>query len=453
MAKKITVTTAGGGMATATPTNVEALRRATMASLLWENVAYESGVSISERLSNLVKVTPDADVAQIAIDARNKMYLRHVPLFLVNEMTAKKPASTKLIADTLAEVVQRPDEITEFLSLYWKGGRKMLSKGVRLGLGRAFNKFNEYSFAKNAHPDAKVKLRDALFMSHAKPETAEMEVLFKKIVDNTLATPDTWETNLSAGADKKATFERLLKEHKLGGLATLRNLRNMIDAGVDPDLIRDRLENGKFEKVLPYRFLTAVDYAPQYESSIEKAMLNCVKSIPKLPGKTLMILDTSGSMGYVSSKFSFSSRIDMGIATMIVGSALCENTLVYLTAGSDAQRIHATAPVPSRQGFSLRDAIIKVKGKLGSGGIFLVQCLSHIDTLEKGQQFDRVLVFTDEQDCDNGVNPRTAKKLGKHNYIMNVSSEERGIGYQSGWTTITGFSENVFEYIRQNEGL
>ncbi len=453
--KKATVKaplTAGGGFATPTPNPTEELRRATMASLLWENVAYESGMNHSERLKALTAKVPDADIAAIAVEARNKMYLRHIPLFLVNELSAKKPVSTKLVAETLGEVIQRPDEIAEFLALYWEKGRKMLSKGVRQGLDHAFGKFNEYSFAKNAHPDAKIKLRDALFMSHAKPRTPDQEILFKKIVDNTLATPDTWETNLSAGADKRSTFERLLRERKLGGLATLRNLRNMIDSGVDSDLIKDRLENGTFDKVLPYRFITAVGYAPAYEKSLEIAMTNRLKNLPKLPGKTLFILDTSGSMGHASSRHGTATRVDMGISTLIIGNELCADPTIYCTAGSDGHRRHATDMVPRRSGFALRDSIVRTAGNLGGGGIFLVQCLDHIASKEKSN-FDRVLVFTDEQDCDNGVNPNTAKKLGKFNYIMNVSSEAHGIGYQAGWTTITGFSENIYEYIRVTEGL
>jgi hypothetical protein len=49
---------------------------------------------------------------------------------------------------------------------------------------------------------------------------------------------------LSAGKDKRENFERLLREGKLGGLAVLRNLRLMLASGVDPKLIRERLDKG-----------------------------------------------------------------------------------------------------------------------------------------------------------------------------------------------------------------
>ena len=77
--------------------------------------------------------------------------------------------------------------------------------------------------------------------------------MFTKLVDKTLATPDTWEVALSAGADKKETFERLIRENRLGGMALLKNLRNMVQAGVDQKLLRERLERG-VGIALPFNF-------------------------------------------------------------------------------------------------------------------------------------------------------------------------------------------------------
>jgi len=53
------------------------------------------------------------------------------------------------------------------------------------------------------------------------------------LVAGELATPDTWEVALSAGAsvDKREAWERLLAENKLGAQALLRNLRNMAEPG------------------------------------------------------------------------------------------------------------------------------------------------------------------------------------------------------------------------------
>ena len=101
------------------------------------------------------------------------------------------------------------------------------------GLARAFTKFDAYQLAKYDSDRGRIKLRDVLFLCHAKPKDAEQAAVWKKLVENTLEFPDTWEVALSAGKDKRENFERLLRESKLGGMAVLRNLRLMLAAGVD----------------------------------------------------------------------------------------------------------------------------------------------------------------------------------------------------------------------------
>jgi hypothetical protein len=123
---------------------------------------------------------------------------------------------------------------------------------------------------------------------------------------------------------------------------------------------------------------------------------------------------------------------------------------IYVTAGNDGSRIHYTELVPARHGFALSDAILNSKARHTGGGIFLTQCMDYISGYEP--TVDRVIVFTDEQDCDTGCNPETAKALGKTNYIVNVSSERYGIAYGK-FNHITGFSEAILDYIRLFESL
>jgi hypothetical protein len=59
-------------------------------------------------------------------------------------------------------------------------------------------------------------------------------------------------------------------------------------------------------------------------------------------------------------------------------------------------------------------------------------------------------VFTDEQDCDTKLKPSEAKRLGRHNYIVNIAAYKNGIGGKE-WTTISGFSEQILNYIAASE--
>jgi hypothetical protein len=98
-----------------------------------------------------------------------------------------------------------------------------------------------------------VKLRDVLLLSHAKPSNAEQAALWKRLVENTLESPDTWEVALSAGKDKRETWERLLREEKLGGVAVLRNLRLMLASGVDPKPVSARAS--RTESLVRFRYV------------------------------------------------------------------------------------------------------------------------------------------------------------------------------------------------------
>jgi hypothetical protein len=94
------------------------LRRSVMAHMLWESEFYEDGATIAGRIASLIAQCKPEVVASIAIEAREKMKLRHVPLLVVREM-ARLDTHKHLVAETLARVIQRPDELAEFVAIYW----------------------------------------------------------------------------------------------------------------------------------------------------------------------------------------------------------------------------------------------------------------------------------------------------------------------------------------------
>src|SRR5262252_4297469 len=186
------------------------LRRSVMACLLWESQFYEDGVEIAGRIAELVPKVAAEKVAALAVEARERMKLRHAPLLLVREM-ARHATHRQLVGETLTRVIQRADELAEFVAIYWAGGRQPLSAQVKKGLAAAFSKFDEYALAKYDRAGA-VRLRDVLFLSHARPVDAAQEALWKRLAANELATPDTWEVALSAagrgeGVDKREVWE------------------------------------------------------------------------------------------------------------------------------------------------------------------------------------------------------------------------------------------------------
>ena len=413
------------------------LRRSVMACLLWEDTFYEDGVDIAQRISNLcAKVSPEK-IAEIAIQARHDQHLRHVPLLLLRNLV--KYGKGPMVADTIAKVISRADELAEFVALYWedKTNKKMLPNQMKRGLAKAFPKFGEYSLAKY-NRESKVKLRDVLFLSHPKPKDDEQAALWKKLVDGTLAVPDTWEVQLSGGANKKETFERLIREDKLGYLALLRNLRNMEQAGCDLGLVKDAIvarRNGA-DKVLPFRFVAAARAAPQFEKALDTSLLATIEGLPQLQGRTIVMVDTSGSM---SSKLSGKSDLTRKDAASALASII---NAEHLRVFAFADRVVEVAP---RRGMAGVDAIQNAKA---GGGTMIFQAVAEIN-----QKFDyeRMIFITDEQAHGGGYwgSEKLEDPKGR-GYMINVANYKNGIGYRK-WTHIDGFSENIIRWIVQNE--
>ncbi|HTW80119.1 MAG TPA: hypothetical protein VME23_11290 [Terracidiphilus sp.] len=213
-------------------TSEQALRRTVLSCMLWEGEFYEDGVQIAGRIHELVPKVEAEKVAALAVEARERMKLRHAPLLLVREM-ARYATHRGFVADTLMRVIQRADELSEFVAIYWAGGRQPLSAQVKKGLAAAFGKFDEYALAKYDRAGA-VRLRDVLFLSHARPASEAQAELWKRLAENQLATPDTWEVALSAAgrgekaevreAARREVWERLLAERNLGALHASKQL-------------------------------------------------------------------------------------------------------------------------------------------------------------------------------------------------------------------------------------
>lgn len=431
-----------GGPAYAHMKPEQMLRRSVLSCMLWEDEFYEDGQSIAARIKTAAADVPLQVLAKLALEARTTFKLRHMPLYLaalLAQRVSKEKFPYPLAAATIANVVQRADELNEFLAVYAKingvGPDKVKSKlsaQVKIGLAEAFTKFDAYQLAKYDRQTA-IRLRDVLFMVHAKPINDEQKELWTKLVDGKLEVPDTWEVALTRGGDKKEVFERLLREKKLGYMACLRNLRNMQAANVDFDLVRERIVGRKgADRVLPFRYVAAARAVPAWENMIDEALLGAVADMPRLTGKTVVLVDVSSSMRAKLSGKSDLRRIDAA-ATL---GALCPADQLRVFSFSDA-----LIEVPTRRGMGGIDAIQNSQRHSGTAlGAALAQINTHVP-------YDRIIVITDEQTRDKVPNPGWDCKNA---YMVNVASAKNGVGYGA-WKHIDGFSEHIFDFMIQNE--
>ena len=432
------------------------LRRSVLACMLWEGEFYEDGKAIGERILELAREVRPEVVAALAVEARNRQHLRHAPLLLLSAL-AETGSGTSLLRNAIPQVVKRADELAELLAVYAhvKGVKPsnlkpVLTAQLKKGLARAFRRFDQYQLAKYDRAGA-IRLRDVLFLTHAKPKDEEQAAVWAKLIDGTLDSPDTWEVKLSkAGAeakaeskdaeeaaekfkeDKAATFTRLLTEGRLGYMALLRNLHGMADAGVDVDLIENAiLARRGAHRVLPFRFIAAARAAKQFEPVLDKALVATLREAPKWPGTTIVLVDVSDSMNW--SKVSAKSTLTrMDAACALAAMVNAERKRVF----SFSNRVEE---VPPREGMALIDAI---QGSQPHGGTWMGKAIKAVQQ----KPHDRLIVITDEQAHDRVGAPATG-----NSWLLNVASYERGVGTHQNWKRITGWSEHVLRYITEVE--
>src|SRR5229473_3415423 len=196
----------------------------------------------------------------------------------------------------------------------------------------------------------------------------------------------------SSGANKGEAWERLLREQKLGALALLRNLRNMREAGVDESLVLNALREMSTARVLPFRFLAAARYAPQWEEALEQAMLKSVAVSEKLSGRTIVLVDVSGSMTAPLSRRSEMQRTDAAYGLAVLLREIGGKVAVFSFSDNLVE-------VPAHRGFALRDAI---DASQRHNGTYLGKA---VEELNRKKKYDRLIVITDEQAHDTAPAP------------------------------------------------
>lgn len=404
------------------------LRRLTLTSMLWEDNFYVDGQSSGDLVAEYCRYVPAETIADLAVECRNEQKLRHIPLWLI--VSLAKNGGNHLLKETINKVVQRPDEMCELLSLYWKNGKVPIPNGMKKGLAACFSKFDEYQLAK-WNRDTPIKLRDVMFLVHPKPKTKKDAAVFKRLAENNLKTPDTWETRLSAGKDKKKSFEELLMDNKLGYMALLMNLRNMIGSGVNTDLIEERLIGGAPKsKALPFRFLTALKHAPSLLKALDYAMILSLENMVTIPGRTSLLIDVSSSMDCLSSSKSEATHLDRAIGLAILATRIFLNLRVFTFSSHVVE-------VPAFKGLALKDAIVNSQhhGWTDLGGAVVDRKLFPCE---------RLIVISDEQSHNQVPNPSV------RGYMINIANMQHGVGYGV-WHHIDGFSERIFNYIAELE--
>lgn len=440
---------------------------------------YEKAEDTLTRLRILVKQVDDPVlVGKLAVYAREKMYLRTLPIVLAVELARNYKGA--VVGKTIARVIQRADEISEVLAYYqYANGRtgtkrlNKLSKQVQRGVAAAFNKFDEYQLAKY-NRDTEIKLKDALFLTHPKPVNKEKQVVFDRLVAGTLQVPYTWETELSAKGNTAETWEDLLDSKKLGYMALLRNLRNILNVGVSADHIKrlcKHLTNPnavRKAKQLPFRFYSAFrelgeinsPYTATVLSALEDAVLVTAENIQGFGYDTTVVIacDVSGSMEKPISERSTVELYDIGLILGMLLQNQCKSVISGMF--GDVWKV---VQLPRRAILSNAIELHRREGEVGysTNGWRIIEYL-----IGKKIAVDKIMIFTDCQLWNSRYGNQNVFKRLWSVYLRTNPNAKLYLFDLSGYGTtpvsvhsdnvtfIAGWSDKVFDMLAalENQG-
>ncbi|NLR63915.1 TROVE domain-containing protein [Chitinophaga varians] len=450
---------------------------------------YEGTSDRLTRICTLMDQNDPAFVARLAVYAREKMYLRSIPMVLAVEM-AKRFNGNALVGKTVARVIQRADEITEMLAYYTMANNRTevkklnrLSKQVQKGLALAFNHFDEYQFAKYNRKTA-ISLRDALFLVHPKAKNEMQQEVFNKIVNNTLSVPYTWETTLSAVGQRSFTSENakraamqeawgeLINSKQLGYMATMRNLRNMLQADISPayiSMVCEHLTNPAAvlkSKQLPFRYLAAyreLQEVPhgltgQLMQALETAVKTSVEHLKGFDANTRVVIacDVSGSMQFPLSPRSKIKGYDIGLMLGMLLQHKCKNVVTGMFGDT-----WKTVALPGNSILANVDAFYKREGEVGysTNGYLVIE-----DLIKRSYVADKIMLFTDCQLWNSNGGPYDAFASNWAHYKTQVAPKAKlylfdlkGLGTtpvdtrQNDVYLISGWSDKVFDVVEAIE--
>ncbi|NED78042.1 TROVE domain-containing protein [Streptomyces sp. SID9944] len=336
----------------------------------------------------------------------------------------------------VASVLQRPDEPGELLAYWTAAYGRNVPKPVKRGVADAVRRlYHPKSLLKYDTASKGYRFGDILNLVHASPDPAKpwQGELFRYALDrrhhpDTAVPPAalplltahrelmalpverrravvtgpggaerlaaagmTWEALAGwlQGPMDKAAWEAVIPS--MGSMALVRNLRNFDEAGVSDEVaarvaakISDPAEVAR-SRQFPFRYLAAYQHAPslRWAYPLEQALGHSLANVPALPGRTLVLVDRSGSMFW--SRVSERSQLTRADAAAVFGAALA-----LRAADADLVQFGSTsAAVEFRRG----ESVLKVLERFGD--------LGGTDTTEAVcrhyRGHDRVLIVTDEQ--------------------------------------------------------
>lgn len=307
----------------------------TVANSLLEDKFYESSEENKNRIKSLVDECSQDFVLKLASYARNFLNLRSAPIYLLVLSSLKKDNRNGNVRTYVPKIIRRADELSEVVAAYISisGSKNRMPNALRRGIADAFLNFKEYDFSKYKSSRNSVKLSDVVKIVHPKPKDDEQSDLYKRIIENKLTPPRTWEVVVSAKGSNKETWNAISED--MGFMALLRNLRNFEIHSAEKaiSISVDKLTNASAvanSKQFPFRFLSAFKNVTttKVKDALRTSLELSVSNIPKIEGKSALLLDVSGSMHFNTSRNTNMKYYEIALLMGAMANKICSESII-----------------------------------------------------------------------------------------------------------------------------
>ena len=444
----------------------EELLTAVLTTMFGEPKFYGSTDLQIRKLAADMAVKDPAFLAKLTCYTRNEGRLRSPSHVLACEVARHAPQYTHAV---IRNSVIRADDITEIMACYKEMYGKPFPNALKRGIAEAMLKFDEYQFAKYSGPGKSVKFRDVLRITHPVPDNKETEELFGKIMNDTLETPYTWETELSEKGNTKDVWNELNASGKMGYMATLRNIRNIVRSGADIEpaleMIADPVKVRR-SRQLPFRFYAAYKtlledglMTPEIRNALEKALTASVENVEKIPGRTLIAVDISGSMVNRVSAKSDMRCVEIAALMGAIAQRICEDAAVcYFNSASGTNKGYTIAHYGKYD--SILDICAKTAFARGCTNMHLPMVYALTED-KATRPFDRVIYFSDNMCHVSCGGLKTVQsdvdqyreKFNRNFWVHGIDMQGYGTQQFNGakFNLVAGWNEGVLGFINKAE--